>query len=268
MRLVLHNRNACGFSPKARLAALAKAPIRLMGFLFKGFAMKSMLFATAALVALSASAFAADAVNVEPVPAPLPVASTYNWSGAYVGAQAGYGWGDSKFHDSVDSNPFDIRGFIGGATVGYNYQFQPNWVVGAEADFSYSAIKGSFGPGNIGQPDGSGWGCSPGACATDIHWYGTARARVGYAVNNLLVYGTGGLAFGQVESQIENTSGWYVKHTNVGWAAGAGVEYALDTHWTTKLEYMHVDLGWTDEPEAIKANAKFDAVRIGLNYKF
>ncbi|TPM16337.1 outer membrane protein [Mesorhizobium sp. B2-3-5] len=224
--------------------------------------MKSVLLAVAALVALSGGAFAADVVTE------LPVAASYNWSGAYLGAQAGYGWGDSKFHDSVDSNPFDIRGLVGGVTAGYNYQFQPSWVVGAEADVSYSAVKGSFGPGNIGQPDGSSWGCFPGACDTKVHWYGTARARVGYAIDNLLIYGTGGLAFGQVESQIENIPGWYVKHTNVGWAAGAGAEYALDAHWTTKIEYMHIDLGWTNHPEAIKASAKFDAVRIGLNYKF
>ena len=235
----------------------------------EGLAMKSILLATTILVGLSGGAIAAEAVNTEPAPAPLPVASAYNWSGGYVGLTAGYGWGDSKFHDSVDSNPFDIRGFIGGVTAGYNYQLQPNWVVGAEGDISYSAIKGGFGPGNIGRPGGRYWGCLPGACTTDIHWYGTARARVGYAVDNLLVYGTGGLAFGQVESKMENNpANWYVKHTNVGWAAGAGVEYAFDPHWTTKLEYMHVDLGWTDHPGLMKTSAKFDGVRIGLNYKF
>lgn len=230
--------------------------------------MKFAVLAAMIVAASSGMAFAADAVTTTE-PAPLPVASTYNWTGGYAGVTAGYGWGNSKFHDSVDSNPFDIRGFIGGVTLGYNYQFQPNWVVGAEADISYSAVKGSFGPGNIGQPDGAHWGCFPGACDTKVQWYGTARARVGYAVDNVLLYGTGGLAFGEVESQMEGAgSGWYVKHTNVGWAAGAGAEYAFDAHWTTKFEYMHVDLGWTDHPQLMKSSAKFDAVRIGLNYKF
>jgi outer membrane immunogenic protein len=73
-----------------------------------------------------------------------------------------------------------------------------------------------------------------------------------------------------VESQIENEPTYVVKDTNVGWAAGGGVEYAFNANWTAKLEYMHVDLGWTsrNEAEDFKSNARFDAVRVGLNYKF
>ncbi len=225
--------------------------------------MRALLLATAFLFAAGGSAFAADAV------AELPVASTYNWSGGYVGLTAGYGWGDSKFNDGGESNPFDIKGFIGGVTVGYNYQFNQNWVAGIEADLSYSGIKGSFGPGNLGEPGGGSWTCGSGACVTKVDWYSTVRGRIGYAFDNILVYGTGGLAVGHVKSGIDNSSSYQASRTNVGWTAGGGVEYAFNQNWTAKLEYLHVDLGWTGLSNGFfKSDAKFDAVRIGLNYKF
>lgn len=194
----------------------------------------------------------------------------YDWSGAYVGVQAGHGWGDSRFSDiGIDSNTFDIDGFLGGVTLGYNYQFDPHWVAGVEADFSFANVEGTFGPGNLGVPGGGTWNCPTGACVTDVKWFSTARARIGYAFDNVLLYGTGGLAIGRVESQIENALSWVVKDTNVGWTAGAGVEYAVNANWTTKLEYMHVDLGWTGENAiGFKSDAQIDVVRVGIAYKF
>ncbi len=230
--------------------------------------MKSKVLAAAILIGTAGIANAADAVIDDVV----VVDSAYNWSGVYVGGVVGYGWGDSRFEDSFPepSNSFDIDGAFGGLTVGYNYQFVPNWVVGLEADVSFSGIKGSFGPGNLDTPSGTGWGCSSGPCTTEIDWYGTARARLGYAVNNFLLYGTGGLAVGRVESRIENTTDYVIEDTNVGWAAGAGVEYAFTQNWTAKLEYMHVDLGWTDRnvEQDFRSDAELDTVRFGINYKF
>jgi outer membrane immunogenic protein len=226
--------------------------------------MKSILLATTFLAAFATSAMAAKATTN------LPASPAYNWTGAYVGGQLGYSWGDSRFNDGASSNTFDIDGFLGGVTLGYNYQFNPHWVAGVETDFSFADIDGSFGPGNLGQPGGALWGCFPGSCVTEVKWFATARARLGYAFGNVLLYGTGGLAVGRVESQIENEPTYVVKDTNVGWAAGGGVEYAFNANWTAKLEYMHVDLGWTsrNEAEDFKSNARFDAVRVGLNYKF
>lgn len=225
--------------------------------------MKSILLTATFLCAVSGAAFAADTVEV------APVSAGFIWTGGYVGLQAAYGWGDTRFDDGATSNWFDVDGFAGGLTAGYNVQFAGNWVAGIEADLSISGVDGAFGPGNLGQPDGSSWGCGSDACTTDVDWYATARARLGYAFDNLLVYGTGGLAIGRVKSQIVDDLAFYVSDTNIGWSAGAGVEYALNQNWSVKAEYLHVDLGWTElANDFFKSETKFDTVRLGVNYRF
>jgi outer membrane immunogenic protein len=197
-------------------------------------------------------------------------AAPFSWAGLYVGATAGGGWGDSRQSDeSVKSNPFDLDGFVGGATVGYNLQFHRNWVMGIEADISASNISGDF-KGELGTPDpGQHFGC-PKPCATDVNWFGTVRGRIGYTSNTLLLYGTGGLAYGGVKSGIGNFPDNQVSDTNVGWTVGGGFEYAFAPNWSAKAEYLHVDLGWTHKegPDPFRADAEFDVVRAGLNYRF
>ncbi|WP_395451103.1 outer membrane protein [Aminobacter sp. UC22_36] len=222
--------------------------------------MKTMVVAAALIIWGSGQALAADVAASEIAPA------GFVWSGGYVGLQAGYGWGDTRFDDDAyrPSQPMDIGGLTAGVTIGYNYQFHPNWVAGVEADFSWSGIDGR-------EADiGGSWGCDD-ACSTEIEWYGTARVRLGYAIDRLLVFGTGGLAVGRVHGELEGAGPvWDNEHTNVGWAAGAGVEYAFTQNWTAKLEYMHIDLGWTDRtgPAEFTTDADFDALRFGINYKF
>lgn len=206
----------------------------------------------------------------------------YSWTGAYIGVSAGYGWGDSRYDDGMPgdsyvSNPIDIDGVVVGGALGYNLQLRPGIVVGVEADISYSNISGSFGPGNLGTPGGTYWGCASGACVTDVNWFGTLRGRFGFATDSVLVFATGGLAFGEVRSQIRNASDWRTSDTNFGWVIGAGVEYALRPGWTAKFEYLHVDLGWTDGNvfdigggtlRRFRSDTEFDVVRVGLNYRF
>jgi outer membrane immunogenic protein len=195
----------------------------------------------------------------------------FSWTGVYAGATAGGGWGESRFDDSgFKSNPFDVSGFIAGVTLGYNLQVAKNWVVGIEADISYSDVSGSFGPGNLAQPNGDSFGCGSVSCVTDVNWFGTVRGRIGYAVNTVLLYGTGGLAFGKVESDIVNDTEFSARDINAGWTAGAGVEFAFAPHVSAKIEYLHVDLGWTDRtgPRDFRADAEFDVVRAGLNFRF
>jgi hypothetical protein len=105
--------------------------------------------------------------------------------------------GESRFEDDVPppSNFFDIDGSVVGATLGFNVQFRRNWVAGIEADISYSDIGGSFGPGNLRTPSGTTWTCAPGACETDVTWFGTMRGRLGYTSDRLLIFGTGGACF-------------------------------------------------------------------------
>jgi outer membrane immunogenic protein len=199
-----------------------------------------------------------------------PYERPFSWTGLYVGVTAGGAQGETRFADSAASNPFDIDGINAGTTIGYNLQLHRNLVVGVEADFSFSHISGSFGPGELGQPNGDEFSCVPGACTTDVNWFGTVRGRIGYAVNSVLIYGTGGLAYGRVKSQIETNSFFQARDTNVGWTAGGGVEYPFAPGWSAKVEYLHVDLGSTEKHGVVnfKSDVEFDVVRAGLNYRF
>lgn len=193
----------------------------------------------------------------------------FSWTGAYIGATVGYGRGESRFDDGKISNPFDMDGVIAGGTIGYNFQTPRNIVFGIEADISYSDISGSFGPANLGQPNGAYWGCGSGACVTDVTWFGTVRGRLGLASDRILVYATGGLAYGNVDAKILNDANWLTGNVTTGWTVGGGVEVVLQPNWTAKLEFLHVDLGWTDRnvQEDFRSEAVFDVVRLGLNYR-
>ncbi len=229
--------------------------------------MRVILASTAAFAALASSALAADLPTSKPAPAFVAPAAVPTWTGFYVGATAGWAWGQTNFFDFEKTNPFNIKGFSGGGEVGYNYQFGSNFVAGLEADFQ-SGPSGRFGPGNLGAQNGSSWTCASGPCVTDVDWFGTARGRLGYAVGNALIYGTGGLAYGQVNSHIENSSTFTVSNTNTGWTAGAGVEYRFTPAISVKAEYLYVNLGWTPEPLSMKSYTDFGVARIGLNYNF
>lgn len=205
------------------------------------------------------------------LPASAQDATSFHWTGAYVGGLVGYAKGETGQRDFMGiSNPFDVRGFTAGATAGYNFQIGSRLLVGLEADISGSAIGGAFGPGNLGSQTGGGWACNPGPCETDVSWYATVRGRLGYTHNRFLVYGTGGLAIANVNSQIRNAGLFYAKKdTDTGWAAGAGAEYAFTDNWTAKVEYLHIDLGWTKlNLNDFGSRNRFDTLRFGVNYRF
>jgi outer membrane immunogenic protein len=95
------------------------------------------------------------------------------------------------------------------------------------------------------------------------HWRRAARE----AIDRSLVYATGGLAYGKVKSAIVG-GGFDSNDTNFGWTIGGGIEHAVSRNWSAKVEYLHVDLGWTGIGTDLKSDAKFDVVRAGLNYRF
>ena len=181
----------------------------------------------------------------------------YSWTGFYVGLNAGYGFGDSDWTSPSSSN--SPEGALVGGTVGYNFQ-TGRWVWGVEADIAWSDM-------NDDAP------CGAGTCTTENDWLGTVRGRIGYAGwNRWLPYITGGLAIGEVEAN--NSALSSVSDTRVGWTIGGGVEYALRTRWTVKLEYLYVDLGELDCSTTCGTTASSDVsftanvVRAGLNYRF
>ncbi|AZO55678.1 MAG: porin family protein [Mesorhizobium sp.] len=217
--------------------------------------MKSTLVVTTILVGLSSGAYAADAVVTEPV----PVASSFDWTGAYIGVNAGGGFGTTTLSPSgggPGSIDLDASGFLGGVQAGYNWQVG-QFVYGVEADFQGADIKGDlsiFGP----------------SLETKIDWFGTLRARIGYTpIDRFMIYGTGGLAYGHEKI---SAPGLDLSKTKAGWTVGAGAEYAINTNWTFKSEYLYTDLGKaTFTPGGgfgVDVKAPFHTVRVGLNYKF
>src|SRR5579859_7915580 len=193
----------------------------------------------------STSVYAADlaAQTADPVP---PVVTPYDWSGPYIGLHAGYGWGresddQSRLFPLTQPTPtatgtqandkFDLSGFIGGAHAGYNYQIN-QFVIGVEGDIDYSNLNGSAHavyPGGIAR-----------TLKLKTEWQGSARARFGYAFDNILVYATGGLAVANAKL---STAGAHSSNTHVGWTAGLGAEYAFTQNWIGRLEVRYSDFG-------------------------
>jgi outer membrane immunogenic protein len=236
----------------------------------------------------------AQAAGLPVKAAPAPVAPVYNWTGFYIGGNIGYSWGRSSstlsFSDaatgtvlSSTGTNFDLNGWIGGGQIGYNWQ-RNNWVFGLEADIQASGQKGDTAgscaggaltsvatlngvctPGHIGDTTPFNVAAIPvdGTLNQSLEWFGTVRGRIGPAITpTLIVYVTGGLAYGEVAStysvsgtniigqQGTNTftlvpvfASFSNSTTKTGWTAGAGIEGALGGNWTGRIEYLYVDLG-------------------------
>jgi outer membrane immunogenic protein len=272
----------------------------------------------AVVIGFTSVASAADL----PVKAPVykaPVAApAFSWAGFYIGASAGYGWSDADLNlASVGTAipPFNVsfvdagasaippvlathpRGFVGGGQLGYNYQVN-RLVWGYEADFSFADIRGSDtrrGTANLFP--------SPPLDITAVgeqklNFLGTVRGKLGFTpLDSLLVYATGGLAYGHVESStnISDVSSTFstspasgsASAVRAGWTAGGGIEsvLAFAPRWSLKAEYLYYDLGnlsYALSPAAFisggrtpvgaintTATAHFQGslVRVGLNYK-
>jgi outer membrane immunogenic protein len=206
--------------------------------------MKGFVWGALALaVAGTASARAADLSygSRGPYTVNQPL-NAYSWAGPYLGGNLGYQWG------SVDRNATKPSGFVGGVTAGYNWQTGP-WVFGVEGDIEVTGADDTFAPWKFSNP-----------------WFGTVRGRAGYAFSNVLVYGTAGLAFGELRAE---TFGLSETHTNAGWTAGLGAEVGFAPNWSAKIEYLYVDL--SDSAFAITGVSngfQSNIVRAGVNYHF
>jgi outer membrane immunogenic protein len=207
--------------------------------------MSRIAFGAAALIAAcwTASAQAADLPYGSRAPYTVnqPL-NMYSWAGPYLGGNIGWAWG------SVDNNLTRPSGFVGGAQAGYNWQTGP-WVFGVEGDIQATGASDTFAPWKFSNP-----------------WFGTLRGRAGYALNNILFYGTAGLAFGELSGQ---TFGFTETHTNAGWTAGLGAEFAFAPNWSAKLEYLYVDLNDSNFLiTGVQNGYRFGLLRAGVNYHF
>jgi outer membrane immunogenic protein len=168
--------------------------------------------------------------------------NAFSWAGPYLGANLGYSFGD------VSNNITKPAGFSGGVQGGYNWQ-SGAFVFGAEGDLQFTTADDTFAPYKFSNP-----------------WFGTIRGRVGYAMNNVLLYGTGGLAFGELhgENLLRTES-----HTNPGWTVGAGAEFAFAPKLSAKVEYLYVNLSSSNFAITSTSNSyNFGVIRAGINYHF
>jgi outer membrane immunogenic protein len=264
--------------------------------------MKRMLIGIAAVISLFAtSAFAADLPMRTYTKAPAYVEPVYNWTGFYIGGNVGYSWGRSSDTSTLtnaagtvlltSTDRTDLNGIVGGGQIGYNWQMQ-NWLWGLEADIQGTDEKGSrtftcplgicLAPGFLA-PNG---GTVPATLSQKIDWFGTVRGRAGVLVTpTVLLYGTGGLAYGEVKSSEAIglvPSLFSTTATHVGWTVGAGIEGAIGGNWTAKLEYLYIDLGRASG-SFLTTSAAFaggvitsnfssritdNVLRVGVNYRF
>ncbi|MEW9808368.1 outer membrane protein [Mesorhizobium sp. ZMM04-5] len=223
-----------------------------------------------ALACTASVAHAADAVVYEP--AEVISTPVFSWTGGYIGLQAGYLWGDSHMEflsDGSYGNP-DPHGWLGGVYVGYNYEMPSNVVLGIEADIAYADAEGDregFGFSGIPAPPGDGLNM-------EVNWSGAVRGRLGYALDRLLPYIAGGVAFADVDSSnVLAPVTFNDSDTMVGWTVGIGGEYAFTDQLIGRVEYRYTDFGSSDLvldsiDGAAEADLTTSDVRFGLAWKF
>jgi outer membrane immunogenic protein len=227
--------------------------------------MKKLLLGTAAVIAFAAPALAADlpARTYTKAPAYTAPEAVYNWTGFYIGGHVGGAFaGDSSLQGS------DGR-FMGGVQGGYDYQFAPNWVMGAEAQYSWLA-----GGSNSGTtfPGGT-------LVTANTDQLGSVTGRIGYTWGPALLYAKGGYAWRDNNNIAVSFAGVPQPFTadgghRDGYTVGAGLEYMFAPNWSAKVEYQYYNFGsttFTSGPADIVGTRFRDdehTVKAGLNYRF
>jgi outer membrane immunogenic protein len=291
--------------------------------------LRRTLLASVGAMALSGAALAADLPSRAPPPVYLPPPPVFSWTGLYVGINAGGTWSSSNSVNTTtadvfgnpalvggpafgavsaelatNSVPVNTSGFIGGGQIGYNYQFANNFVIGIEADIQ--GIAESSGTNSLSsQASVGGFPANPIdqtlSSSTRQDYLGTVRGRLGFTITpTLLIYGTGGLAYGQTNSSTSITqfveaapalpsaysSFGSISNSRVGWTAGGGAEWLFMPNWSLKVEYLYYDLGsvsyglstlnnfntagtlFTSGAPFSTTSFRGNIVRAGLNYHF
>ena len=244
--------------------------------------MKRLLVVAGSMLALSGFASAADDTS----------SVESGWGGFYVGIVGGYGWGEASLDGNsyiagtsteleAVSASFDVDGGLAGGQIGYDFDLSSNLVLGIVGDVSWSGVSGEVcvetsGSGCDGSPDDS-------FVNVDLNWLGTVRARGGFTNGNILVYVTGGVAMGDVETSVTHVEGHSDptrsdSNTHMGWTVGGGAEFKVTETVSVGAEYLYVDLGSEDyefsSPNqsgadvAGEGDITMSVIRASLNYRF
>jgi len=260
---------------------------------------KKLLLASAAAAAFTGSAFAADLGRAPPPPPYVPPPPVFTWTGIYIGGQIGGAWGTGSLSNFNGFDPFSgafvnsslggtPSGVIGGGHVGAQVQIN-QWILGVEGSVDGSSLTkdvvASF-PGFLG-------GATI-ATNTSADIQGSIRGKIGVAWDRLMIYGTGGVAFGGFNTSFNVNSPGFVtatgvtipaffannsaSTTRVGWTAGGGVQYAVTPNWWVFAEYRYSDFGsirngaFPNLPNGVIFNGsrqiQENQVQAGFSYKF
>jgi outer membrane immunogenic protein len=271
--------------------------------------MKKVILAIVLAGIGSTAALAADLGARTYTKAPAMVDQVYNWTGFYVGGDIGAANqahnftsnfsqidNDPAFANNVQHNSFSGTSFTGGIHAGYNWQFAPHLVAGFEGDWQWVRANHSFcrqtDIDSIACLDGPGNNRGFGTVSGGLNSIATARARLGWTVDRMMFYGTGGAAFANIKSSLalsclddgcgDDTNRLAASVSSsahrTGWVVGAGVEWMVGHDWILRAEYQHVDLGSVSatplSPDcggctlSSSQNLRLDIVRTGLSYKF
>jgi outer membrane immunogenic protein len=251
---------------------------------------------------LGGPALSADLRARAPIMKAPVMTAQYNWSGCYIGGNVGAAINNSDLRarpsgDFLDparagNNPLrtdsfslEDTAFTGGGQVGCNWQ-SGSWVFGVETDLQWSGLDETI---LLTRPLAAPLiGTISYNVNQQLEWWGTARGRLGVAWNNVLLYGTGGLAYGRHRSSATtafsfgaDTYTGAASDTSVGWTGGAGIEWGLTPNWSIKAEYLYVDLGSFSylmphvSPPVVTAltytadvSTRFHVGRVGVNFRF
>lgn len=244
--------------------------------------------AVSCLLAAISSALAADlppgpAPAPPPVYAPIPVVPVYNWSGFYIGANGGYGFAPatatatatSFFGAAAATSSATLTGPLAGGQIGFNWQIN-SLVLGIEVD-------GDWSNQNNTTTFVSCFGLCTVSGTSTINWFATARGRVGYAFDRILIYGTGGGAWMNASGNLtasgfgitENLAS--ISSSAFGFAAGGGIEAAITPNLSLRAEYLYLYSNSFSASTTIpvlgatlteKATISDNVIRAGLNWRF
>jgi outer membrane immunogenic protein len=263
--------------------------------------MKRLMLAVAVVSLTVGSAMAADLKPRVYTKAPV-MAPVFSWTGFYIGLNGGYSWGRSNTDFTITGVPAgsvsqNLNGWLGGGQIGYNWQVSPTWVFGLEADIQATGQKGTF---NFSTPPicpvftVAVLPCVTGSGSVEqkLPWFGTLRGRIGVTPTpTWLLYATGGLAYGEIDTNATFTGATAFpggpviatttavassNTTRAGWVVGGGAEWAISGPWSAKLEYLFMDLGTVNTSFAgpgpftlVTTSSRItdNIVRVGINYR-